>query len=96
MKDMRNSWLRQDQYEINIFWLFLYENREYEDFDDFAGSWLTQESSQNVWKSSVSLLRVISRHFQKKQAQKIAYNRIVNKAYEVLVEYNDQGLQLVP
>ena len=32
----------------------------------------------------------------KKQAQKIAYNRIVNKAYEVLVEYNDQGLQLVP
>ena len=32
----------------------------------------------------------------KKQAQKIAYNRIVNKAYEVLVEYNDRGLQLVP
>ena len=45
---------------------------------------------------TTTLLRVISRHFQKKQAQKIAYNRIVNKAYEVLVEYNDQGLQLVP
>ena len=42
------------------------------------------------------LLQVISRHFQKKQAHKIAYNRIVNKAYEVLIEQNDQGLQLVP
>jgi len=39
-----------------------------------------------------TLLTVISRHFQKKQAQKIAYNRIVNKAYKVLIEVKDLQL----
>ena len=49
------------------------------------------------WQSvkETQLKQVISRHFQKKQAQKIAYNRIVIKAYEELIQYKDQGLKLV-